>query len=422
MTTNKRGVHYAWFILFALCIIVGLGRGGLNNSGGLFLTPVSEDLGIGIGSLTLYMSISSVATMVFLPIAGKMLAKYDIRMVLVVAVLLQAGSFAAFGLMNSVWGWYIFAVPMAVGAIFVATMAGPVLLNQWFSKRTGFAIGVMMAASGGIGAIIQPIIGNVIGNQGWRTAYIGTGLAVIIISIPIILALIRKPKDKNALPYGAEESNKAENVEKQEEVKGVSIQDARKSLAFYSLILFFFLITSFGSFAMHIPTYAMSLGHNVAFAGSVMSAFMIGMLVGSLAFGFLSDTIGAKNTALLAMAIGIISITLLLFLSHLNFVLILAVGLFGFVAASIGTLGPVLTSAIFGNKDYSQIYSNVSLGLAVAGIVALPIYGYIYQFTGTYKAALYAIIVMLVIATISIISAFKGKQALIDEGKWDKVS
>ncbi|WP_217587103.1 MFS transporter [Lentibacillus saliphilus] len=419
MSQNKGKVHYAWLMLICLCLMVGLGRGGLNNSGGLYLTPVSEDLGIGIGSLSVYMSIASIATMVFLPIAGKILTKYDVRLVLVGAVILQAGSFSMFGFMNSVWGWYIFAVPMSIGAIFITQVSGPVLLNQWFKKRTGFAIGVMMAASGAIGAIIQPIIGSLIENQGWRFAYTSIGVVVIAISVPIIIFFIRKPQDKNMLPYGQAEVTQDDNQEtKEPEVSGVELAVARKSMALYALILFFFLITSFGSFAMHIPSYAMSMGHDVKFAGNVMSAFMIGMLVGSLTFGYLSDKIGAKSTALFAMVVGFTSVSLLLFLAEMNIMLMLGVGLFGFVSASIGTLGPVLTSTLFGNRDYTQIFSTASLGLAVAGILALPIYGYIYQFTGTYSSALYAILVMLVIATFIIFVAFKGKQKLIDEGKW----
>lgn len=136
MSTNKKKIHYAWWLLLGLSIMVGLAKGGIMTAGGLFLTPVTEDLGIGMGSLTLYFSISSIVTMIFLPLAGKIIAKYDIRTVLVTAIILQAGSFAMFGLMNSVWGWYLFCIPMSIGSIFVTQIAGPVLINNWFKNIT----------------------------------------------------------------------------------------------------------------------------------------------------------------------------------------------------------------------------------------------------------------------------------------------
>lgn len=122
--------------MLALSIIVGLGKGGLNNTAGQFLPFVTSDLGIGMGQLSLYFSVSAVVTMLFLPIGGKLMAKYDTRLILVVGIVLQAGAFALFGAMSSVWGWYILAVPLAVGGVFITVIAGPVLINQWFKKKT----------------------------------------------------------------------------------------------------------------------------------------------------------------------------------------------------------------------------------------------------------------------------------------------
>ena len=421
MDKTKGKIHYAWLILFGLCLMVGLGRGGLNNSASLFLTPVTEDLGIGMGSLSLYFSVASMITMLCLPIAGKLMAKYDIRLVLTVAVICQAGAFAMFGFMNSVWGWYIFAMPLSFGAIFITQMAGPVLINQWFKKGSGLAIGIMMASSGALGAIIQPIVGKLIANQGWRSAYTIVGLVVMAISIAVILLFIRKPQDKKMLAYGEEEQGAQGNAKAQGTPgnAGISLAVAKKSSAFYALIIFFFLITSFGSFAMHIPSYAIGLGHDVSFAGGLMSAYLCGSVVGSLAFGFLSDRIGAKNTALIAMVAGIVCLLLLIFLASNTFILVFAAGIFGFVTASIGTLGPVLTSSLFGTKEYSQIFSNISLGLAVAGIVALPLYGYIFEFTGSYTGALYTMLVMMIIAIGCIIVAYNGKKQMEKDGLWD---
>ncbi|MEY9094486.1 MFS transporter [Paenibacillus sp. RC84] len=421
MSQNKRKIHYAWWILLGLCMMVGLGKGSLNNSAGLFLKQVSNDLGVGMGSLSLYFSVSAIITMFFLPIGGKLLAKYDTRLILSAAIILQAGAFAMFGLMNSVWGWYILAVPLAVGGVFITVIAGPVLINQWFKKSKGLALGIMGAAGGAIGAISQPIVGNLIANQGWRTSYIIVGIAVIVIVVPIVLLLIRKsPLEKKTLPYGAEAAgNTSAGADAGAENKGVTLAAAKKSSAFYALLTFFFLITSVASFSVHIPSYLMNKGFDVSFAGNVMATNMIGVLIGSLVIGFASDKIGTRNTAMLAMILGVLAIGLLLFAASSTLVISLAVGLFGLVSASIGTLGPALTSSLFGNKEYSQIYSNASLGLAISSIIALPAYGFVFDFTGSYTPVLYAIGIMLILNIVCISIAFGGKKKLEQAGLWN---
>lgn len=419
--SRKKTIHYAWWILLGLSIIVGLGKGALNNSAGLFLPPVTKDLGIGTGNLSLYFSVSAIVTLIFLPIGGKLMAKYNTRLLLTVAIILQAGAFAMFGLMSSVWGWYLFAIPLAVGGVFITVIAGPVLISQWFKKNNGLALGILSAAGGALGAIAQPIVGYLIANQGWRASYILVGIAVIVIVVPVILLIIKKsPKEKGLQPFGAEEKDDTGNSNAGEmNVKGVTMAVAKKSSAFYALILFFFLVTSIASFSMHIPTFLMNKGFDVAFAGNVMATYMIGVLVGSLILGFLSDRIGTKNTAILAMIVGLIGITLLLVSVSSTIAITIAVGLFGTISSSIGTLGPALTSSLFGNKEYSQIYSNASLGLAISSIVALPAYGYVFDFTGSYNVVLIAIIIMLIINIIAVIVAFKGKKKLEQAGHWN---
>lgn len=422
MTTAKKKIHYAWWTLVALCIIVGLAKGALTGSAGLFLPGATKELDILTGNLTLYFSISSIVTMIFLPIGGKILAKYDIRSVLIIAIILQAGSFVAFGFSNSVWGWYIFSIPLAVGGVFTTVIVGPVLVNQWFKKKNGMALGIMGASGGLLGAIAQPIVGFTIANDGWRAGYMTLGIAVIIIIVPTVLLLVRKsPQAIGLMPYGADTASAVgSDGMKDESDKGITLAIARKSSAFYSLFLYFLLITSIASFAIHIPSYIQSRGYDVSFAGNVMGTYMIGVLLGALVLGYLVDKIGSRNTLYLAMILAIIAVLALLFATDSKMVITLATGLFGFtVSNSVGTLAPALTTSLFGSREYSQIYSTASLGLAIAGIIALPAYGYVFDFTGSYTPVLYVILVLLILNIILVTLAFQGKKKLLSQGHWN---
>lgn len=412
--------HYAWVVLIAVFTMMGFTRGGVNGAASLFLSPVSQDLGIGMAQLTLYFSVSSIVTILFLPFAGQILQKFDVRLVLVTAVILQAGSFAAFGLMHVVWGWYILAVPMAIGTAFVCTIAGPVIVNNWFEKNNGMAVGIMMAAVGLFGAVLQPWTGSLIANFGWRQGYIILGLTTIIVSVPLILLFIRiKPSQKGMLPYGHEEKHTASATSQQPLVLcGVAMVDARKTSSFYILMLFFFFCSSIACFLQYVAPYAAELGYSVTFAGSAMGAFMFGMFIGAVIFGMLSDKIGARNTAVFAMLCGLCAIILLLYFGRVASLFLVSIGIFGIFSASIGTLGPLLTKAIFGDKDYGQIFSTLSTGLAIAGVVAIPGYGLIFDLTKSYTAALYVLLFMFIVNIGCVIAAFAGKKKMEKQGLW----
>ena len=64
------------------------------NSGGLFLTPVANDLNVNMGVLTIYFSISSLVLMLALPILGRFIGKINIKTLIIASVILQGGIFA----------------------------------------------------------------------------------------------------------------------------------------------------------------------------------------------------------------------------------------------------------------------------------------------------------------------------------------
>lgn len=418
MSTQKKSFHYAWIILIGISLILGLAKGAITNGSSLFLTPVSTELGIGMGNLTLYLSVGAIMTLVVLPFAGKLFEKYDVRLLLTIAIILQGGSFAAFGLMNSVWGWYIIAVPMAFGTVPITLLAGPILIARWFKTRGGLALGIMGAVAGLLNVFIQPVVGNMIELIGWRSTYISVGLGIIVLTVPVALFLLRsRPQDKNLQPLGAEQQD---GQAADASIVGMAFDYAKKTKAFLLLASFFFIITAVASFAVHIPTYLAKNGYEVAFAGTAMSMVAVGSLLGALTFGILIDRIGAKTTALGAMVMGIIAILLFMLFPTTTPLILVGGVFFGFISASITTLAPALTTALFGTRDYSRIYSSVSVGLAVASIVALPGYGYVLDFTGSYTPAMIAVIVLLVINMLFVVLAFRDKNALVKQGTWDR--
>lgn len=150
------------------------------------------------------------------------------------------------------------------------------------------------------------------------------------------------------MALGAEETEGTPNDKQDVKEEGIEVSAARKSVPFYMLVAFFFLITSISSFSMHIPKHLENLGYDVGFAGSIMSVYMIGILIGSLVLGVLVDVLKPALTAVLTLGLVIVAIASLIYVTGSTLVMSLAVGVFGLISASIGTVAPALVTSLFG--------------------------------------------------------------------------
>lgn len=123
-------MHYAWFILLGVILIHDFTGGGLNTTPGLFLPPVSQELDVGIDTLFICFSIASVVMVFWLPSAGTLINRCNVRAMAVAGAALQTLSFIALGLLNQVYGRYILSIPYATDATILISLLGSILINR----------------------------------------------------------------------------------------------------------------------------------------------------------------------------------------------------------------------------------------------------------------------------------------------------
>lgn len=404
---------------------------------GLFLYPVSQEIGVGMGSLSIYFSITSIVMVLWLPFAGKLINKYDIRVVAIAGAVLQALSFAGMGFMNAVYGWYLLAIPYAMGATILVSLLGPILINRWFAKNAGMMMGIQMAFVGLFGAVFQPVTSNIISGRGWRSGYIYIGGAAFIVVVLTALILLKnRPEDIKLEPFGggsqpdeegaaeqvheAEMINEAERINEAEQINeaeriahtldlDISEKEALRSTSFYLLLFFMIAITGIGVFTQHIPTYGSLLGYSTRETGNALAYASIGSAVGSIAIGIISDKIGSLKTCYGIIGIGFVAIAGFLISGSGFLIFSLSTFLHGLVSSSIMVLAPILTIKFYGQKDYEKIFAKVSMGAPIASIILIPAYGFIFDLTESYLVVLIGMISLLVIAVLCISIGWKNR-------------
>jgi len=185
---------------------------------------------------------------------------------------------------------------------------------------------------------------------------------------------------------------------------------AIKTPVFYALTVFALLMISVSTLNLFLPSYITSVGYTVEQSALVASAIMLGVTIGKVALGYVNDRSSLMGV-LASTGLGILGLVLLL-MGQAGMALMVAGGfLFGWAYAGVTVETALLVRTVFGSKDYSQIFSNVSIALALGGAVMAGGWGYLADVLD-FKLILAAGIVLLALSMLIGTLALRTSQPL----------
>ena len=82
---------------------------------------------------------------------AKSFQKLDVRAVISAAAVVFGVSNMAMGTFTELWQWYAAGMIQGIASSFLCMIAAPILLNNWFHKKAGMAVGISAAFSGLMG-------------------------------------------------------------------------------------------------------------------------------------------------------------------------------------------------------------------------------------------------------------------------------
>lgn len=390
-TATRGGFHYAYLIVLSCIVMTCLPCALVLSCAGIFFTPVSEFFGVPKASFTLYFSVLNLAMMATLPVAGKLLAARDARVVLSVATALCGLGMFGMASCQEVWQFYLVGIVLGVGVAPLIYLAVPTLINAWCVKRVGFFVGLCMAFTGIGGVIFNPIGTAIIQSspEGWRQAYLVFGIIILVGTLPFTLFVVRgKPADKGLLPYGAGEKDAADaDGAATVGTQGVSAADAMRTPAFWAIVAFCGLITLNQTVYQFLSSYALSFSNSLpqiaAASGVVASAAMGGQAIGKVFLGSVSDH-SVRLGAVCGIAGGAVGVLLMWGIPSVLALLLVGAFCFGVVYAMTTVETPLLVRSVFGSADYANIYSRVSMVGSLMSAVAAVFWSLVIDSAGGY--------------------------------------
>lgn len=381
---NKK-VHYAWYIL-AVCFLLNMTvHVMVMQVASLYMVPMYKDLQVTRTMLSLQSVLMAVGAVVTAPIWGKLYKKYDARIVLSICTFMTALCTIGRSFMPNMISILVLAAIKGVFFTGNTVLPNSILLTAWFKKRRGFAISTASLGISVGGVIFTPLVESLISNFGWRVSDRVIGLIMICIMIPCTLLIVRStPKDKNLQPFGADEAGGNLKTKKSGGSIGMTLAEARKTPALYLFLISVFAMTFATGAALQLPAYLTDIGYESAVAAKVVSAYMAVAILGKILLGNIIDRFGEKNGSIYVCAVGVFAFLCFMMARNKVFIYMLIIA-YGLASGITSVLPSLLTSKIFGNKDYGPIYGTVVSVNRFGGVIGTVLVSLLFDITGDYS-------------------------------------
>jgi len=410
-TPRDRSFFYGWVIVLGAIVGQYAAIGGRGQVTGIFMGPVTTDLGWTISQYTIASSLAFAAGGLVGPFIGPIVDRYGPRNLMIIGALIYGGSLLTLSQINTLWHFVILQlIAGGLGAILVGPLTVNVTISKWFVLRRGWALAI--GSSGvSLAAILMPLIMiRVVDQIGWRDGYI---ILAILVSVPVLIIapLMRKnPEELGLLPDGNKknfifnknDASKASHIQNDFDYS-ITRHDALRMKSLWLLVLAFG-INGAGLQAMfvHGIPLIIDMGFNRMDTAFAFSLVGFGNLGSKIIWGWSLQRYHPKKVAAAAYTHTLCGITLILLASNSNENTILMIGCILFGMGFGGTIpnSEYLWASYFGRRYLGSVRSIGMPFVIIFGALGPIVVAYFFDITGDYVLAFMGIISVYILAIV----------------------
>jgi predicted MFS family arabinose efflux permease len=379
MTASRRSMLVLLLlsgVIISLCM-------GLRQSLGLFMRPMTADLGISAATFGFSIALQNIVWGLSQPFVGALADKYGPRPVLIGTALIYAGGLllmlfaASFPGALHVAG---FLAGVGTAGTGFGVLIGTVSRATPPEKRSQ-TVG-LVAAAGSLGTmVIAPLGQYLINGFGWRAAM--TGFAVIAASMALLSLPIR---EQPAAGGPAMQSNQK---------LGDALREAMAHRGYLFMTLAFFACGFQLVFiTTHLPAYLQLCGIAPGIAASSLALIGLFNTIGTYMFGLLGARYSQKHLlAMIYLLRTLIIVVFLLVPVSAASTLVFAAAM-GFLWLGVAPLVTGIIGRVFGLTHFNTLYGVVFLSHQVGSFFGAWMGGLVFDRFGNYNFAWGALIVI----------------------------
>jgi MFS family permease len=362
---------------------------------GAFVVSVSSNTGWSRGDVQLGVSIMILMAIITAPIVGVLVDRFGARRVALISIPLYGLSMGSFYFLStSLSAYYLAWSIMSVLAAGTLPVTWTRVVNGWFDKHRGIALGITLAGTG-FAATLAPIyVTWLITEFGWQKAYLLLALTITLIGFPGVYFLFFESKNNNS-----KESINKEQKETNTQ-QSISFRAAIMSYHFWAIGIALVLAAAAiaGLITNSVP---MLIDQGKTLQQAAQYAGLIGLSVisGRLVVGFLVDHFWAPLIAAIFLTAPIFSIYVFSTAMPSITMVSLAMIVIGLAAGAELDLLAFLVSRYFGLHDYGKLYGALYVFFSIGAGLAPAAFGMAFDYFGNYT---------LVLKTVAMMSAISG--------------
>lgn len=391
MTKRKNRSIYHWVILVCCVLTLMFAYSTRIGLAQLFATEILKETGFATSAYFLAGTISSVICIFTGPIAGKLLRGKYMRPTFFICVVGTLVSYACYGFCHSLWQFYLVGALVGIFAMGCGTIPVSVLITNWFEKNRGLMISIAMMGISIGGTVLSPLLSWLIVEFGWRYAYFILCALSLIVLVPIALFVVRRaPQDVGLEPYGHGEETAVSTKKKNVPASNwnATLKEARKTPILWMFAVGAFLIYFTACFMGHMSYYLQGVGFDAAAVASYISLYSVVAIIGKLVLGRIFDRFGPKIGILFGCGTFFLFLVAFIFVQGSPMMLYFAAVMYGFGTCTATVAIPIMTTSVFGAKNYSELYGFVSAFTMTGSAIGSSAIGLVYDLTGSYIPAL----------------------------------
>jgi MFS family permease len=364
---------------------------------GVMIVPLEQEFGWGRAQISSGLLIISIVVFLLAPVMGIAIDRFGPRRIALWGVTFYSLNIALLSFaQQSMWMWWLLWLLVAVGYLFIKPTVWVAAIESLFSASRGLALAVTLSASGIVSSTGPLLTVFLVENFGWRSAYLLLGGLGATAGIPILFLFFSSARDKSRTQMkksAAPEAHAAVNPSWRKAMLNPVLLKDVTSLPFIKLAAAGF-IMSIASMALivNLVPILTSSGISLTNAAAIMSFVGISQIIGRLSTGFLLDRFDARRIGALAASLPFVTCLILIAAEGSVPFAITAIVVFGLCIGAEMDVIAYLAARFFGTRNFGALFGAIVGILALGGGLGPILGGLVYDVTGAYLLALWAIV------------------------------